>query len=279
MVKAIFPGQRKHSKKELFLMTTQSNFLERYAVTLFLILTPLISIPIVLFVPLPPAVVIFVAAFIPTLMAILLIAMIEGGKGVTALLRKLIQWRINLKWYVVALGLPLVIQLAMSLLGLIIGWIPTIQIRLGSPMQQLILAVIILILAVFEELGWRGYALPGLLTHRSALFSALLIGISWGAIHIGIGALENRPWLPTFLTPFGTSVLFTWLFLHSRGSLVPVVLFHFGLNYFTFFNEGMTIDKVVWLQAIVTLALDLILILLFGVDLRRDPVKSSAAVD
>jgi membrane protease YdiL (CAAX protease family) len=46
--------------------------------------------------------------------------------------------------------------------------------------------VLILILSAGEELGWRGYVLPRLLAGRPALFSALLIEIPWGILHLGL---------------------------------------------------------------------------------------------
>jgi hypothetical protein len=85
--------------------TAASSSRERYSITLFLILTPLLGIAIALFAPLSPLVVVFMVAFVPALMAILLTAMTGGRHGVATLLRKLLQWRVSAKWYAVALGL------------------------------------------------------------------------------------------------------------------------------------------------------------------------------
>jgi membrane protease YdiL (CAAX protease family) len=258
-------------------MNTNPTFIQQYSHPVFLILTPLVGVSIALFFPLP-AVVVFIVALVPALMAILLLALTEGRKGVSALLRKLILWRIGLKWVAVALLLPLGIQLAMSLLAFLLGWIPSFQMRPWSP-TQLILALLILIWAVLEELGWRGFALPGLLAHRSALFSALLLGVSWGAFHLGLGVMESRPLIPTFLVPFTSSIVFAWLLVQTRGSLVIAILFHFGLNFFTFFNTGMTVAQVLWAQVIVTLSVDFILILLYGANLQRATVSRLALAD
>ena len=245
-------------------------------VTLFLILTPLISLAIALFLPLDPAIVVSLVAFVSALMAILLTATAEGRKGVIRLLQRLFRWRIGVKWYALALGLALGLQLAMSVLALLLGWIPTIQVRASSFPELIILGVLILILSAGEELGWRGHVLPRLLARRPALFSALLIGIPWGILHLGLIPGTGRPWLGTFLAPFGSSVVLTWLFIQTRGNLAMAILFHFGMNYFTFFNGGMTIADVVWSQAIVTVALALILIAVFGVNLQRSPMRKPA---
>jgi membrane protease YdiL (CAAX protease family) len=138
-----------------------------------------------------------------------------------------------------------------------------IQIRPISP-AMIISFVFVAIVAILEELGWRGYALPGLLAYRSALFSALLIGIMWGTLHLGIGLIDGRPLAPTFLAPLGISVTLTWLFLQTRGSLTMAILCHFGFDYFPQFLSGISLAHSIWSQAIVNLALAIILITLFG---------------
>jgi membrane protease YdiL (CAAX protease family) len=83
-----------------------------------------------------------------------------------------------------------------------------------------------------EELGWRGYVLPRLQVRYSALVSSLIVGVIWAIWHI-----------PTFLAPGNTSplalfmvkiitesVLYTWLYNNTRGSLLLVTLFHTAGN-------------------------------------------------
>jgi hypothetical protein len=143
-----------------------STFPEQFALPAFLILTPLLSLAIPLFVPLPTEITPLMIAIIPAVLATLLTALTVGGSGVRALWKKLFQWRVGIQWYVITLGLALLLRLAMSILALLLGWIPAIQIRAWS------LPEFILIGGAMEELGWRGYALPMLLASRSALYSA-----------------------------------------------------------------------------------------------------------
>lgn len=264
-------------------MNANSTRIERLSLPLFLLLTPLISLAIPLFVPLPPEVVPLMIAIIPALLAVLLTAMTGGRKGVGALLKKIFQWRINFKWYVIALGLALGLRLAMSVLALLLGWIPAIQIRLWSLPEFMLIGTFILIGGVTEELGWRGYVLPKLLAYRSAIFSALFSGVIWGVVHLGLnlpGQMNaGAHWLPTILQLIGLSVILTWLYIQTRGSLVIPILFHAGQNFFVFFNQGITLTQQLWLLTVVTSAIALLLILLFGANLQRSPMQKPAVAD
>lgn len=261
-------------------MKTNSPSTEQSALLLFLILTPLGSLAIALFLPLPTEIIALLILLIISTMAIVCAALVEGRKGVSELLKKIIQWRISFKWYLIALLMPVGIILASGVVAFLLGWIPTVEIRLPASSQLIFNLILIILIAVLEELGWRGYALPQLLRYRSPLTSALIIGIVAGLLHIGLGLAAGRPWLPTFLVPLGFSVIWTWLFVHTRGSLAMAMLFHFAIDYAPQFvlDAPLPITRAVWAQAIVGLAVALILVLLYGADLQRVPAKEQAYV-
>jgi membrane protease YdiL (CAAX protease family) len=166
--------------------------------------------------------------------------------------------------------LPVVIVLAAAVLGRLLGWVPALQVRLPPPSQLAVNLVLVGFIAVLEELGWRGYALPRLLTRQSALSSALLVGVLWGGLHIPLAAIAGRPWVPSFLAPFGLSVVMTWLFVHTRGSLAMAMLFHFAVDYSPQFLFAATdLGLAVWLQAMAALTVALLSVVVFGADLQR----------
>jgi len=263
-------------------MNTKSTFLEHYALPLFIILTPLISLAIPLFLHVPPEIVPLMMVLVPALIAIVLTTLTDGRKGVGVLLKKLFQWRIGFKWYAIVFGLAFGLRLTMSALALLLGWIPAIQLTPWSLPQYIIIGVFIIIGAIAEELSWRGFILPKLLTNRSPLYSALFIGVIWGVIHLGLilpGQMNaGSHWLPSILYIIGLSVVLTWLYIQTRGNLVIPILFHFGQSYFVFLNGGISLTQQLWLMTAITVVVSLVLILIYGPDLQREPAKKSAIV-
>jgi uncharacterized protein len=85
----------------------------------------------------------------------------EGKTGVKALLSRVVLWRVGLRWYAIALGLPTVLALATAGLSYLLGSSKSIQAG-----QVSVLDFVVFVLVVGEELGWRGYALPLLLEKR-----------------------------------------------------------------------------------------------------------------
>lgn len=75
-------------------MNANLSLMERFLISLFLILVPLISLAIPLFFPIPAEIVPLLIALLPALLAILFTALSGGGKGVSALMRRSFQWRL-----------------------------------------------------------------------------------------------------------------------------------------------------------------------------------------
>lgn len=82
-----------------------------------------------------------------------------------------------------------------------------------------------------EEPGWRGYALPRLLAGRGVLGASVILGILWALWHLPLALTQGHPlrrtffgW--TFLGLVATTILFTWVYTHTQGSLLLALLFH-----------------------------------------------------
>ncbi len=237
-------------------MNTLASLIKQHALTSFCALTIALTFAASQL-PLPGEVIPVVMVFIPALIAISLTALSEGKAGVRSLLGKLAGWRISLKWAVIALALALVMRLTISLIALGLGVIPAIQLRASSPAQFGILAVVLFIFALPEELGWRGFALPKLLENRSPLAAGLMYA--------------GLPPLATLFQLIGLSVLITWLYLHTGGNVLLTSLFHAAQSFFVVANEGIPPTQQAWLMAGVYLALAFIVVIATGPSLARKP--------
>jgi uncharacterized protein len=90
-----------------------------------------------------------------------------------------------------------------------------------------------------EEIGWRGFALPRLQRRRSALAASMWLSLVWGLWHIPLfffsAGLGTMPligligWAASIVTG---SVVCTWLFNSTRGSIAVLALFHAALDIF-----------------------------------------------
>src|SRR6266545_7797360 len=187
--------------------------------------------------PLNPVVMAFmlIGAAGPSLAGIVLTRIVDGQGSVRALLARLRVWRVGVWW--LAPLIPYAVTIA--LFGLYMLWgdqaaIAGITAKIGPAIG------IGLSAALFEEFGWRGFLLPQLQQRYSPLVSALVVGLVWGGIWHLYGdyfALGNRGWwaiplllvqAPLLLTAH--SVLLTWVYNNTRGSMLLCVLFHFAIS-------------------------------------------------
>jgi uncharacterized protein len=252
-----------------------TSFVKRQALPLFCALTIALSFASTQL-PLPGEVVPVVMVFIPALIALSLTTVTDGWAGVQALLSKLGQRRLRLLWVVAAVALGLVLRLAVSAIALLLGLIPTIQLRQWSPAQLAIFAVILFVFALPEELGWRGYALPKLLKTHSPLIAGLIVGVLWGSLHLALtlpGMINaGAPALPTLLGLIGLSVLATWLYIRTNGNLLVTSLFHAAQSFFVIVNDGITVGQQTWLMAGVYLTAAVVIAISAGLSFAQRPV-------
>jgi hypothetical protein len=81
----------------------------------------------------------------------------------------------------------------------------------------------------WEELGWRGYALPRLLKRFSPLVASIGVGVLWAAWHIPLFMSGELPWADAASLVL-LSILFTAVFVRTKQSVLIAVLMHAALN-------------------------------------------------
>jgi hypothetical protein len=161
---------------------------------------------------------------------------VTGGRAaVGAWGARLARWRVGYLPYAVALLGPAAFWLVVAVVAVLLGqpWaVMQPRVLLDGPLLGVaLLGALLLTDGLGEEAGWRGLALPALLDRVRPLPASLLLGVVWAVWHLPLfftrgAAMDGSPFVFLLLDLPATAVLFTWLFLRSRGSALPAVLLH-----------------------------------------------------
>jgi membrane protease YdiL (CAAX protease family) len=178
----------------------------------------------------------YLGVFAPGIVALVLTWRAEGGSAVAALLGRLFQWQVGLRWYAFALGYMAAVKLAAAVLHRLVGgaW-P----RFGEqPVILMILAAVFSTVTLGqagEELGWRGYALPRLAERFGMGLASVLLGVIWAVWHLPLffiaetGTTDQS--FPIYLLQVtAVSVAIAWVFHNTGGSLLLAMLLHAAIN-------------------------------------------------
>src|SRR5918996_547625 len=181
---------------------------------------------------------------VPSVVAIMLTAIVFGRGALRKLLGRLLIWRVNPLWYLVVFLGPVALVGGVVPLNALLGG-PALS--LGMPLLG---AAFFLAFSIFpgsalgEEIGWRGYVLPRLQSRMSALSASLFLAPIWALWHLPLW-LQGKPFqTPTLyagfvVSAFALSVILTWVYNSTGGSLLFVVLLHATVN----LPQTLTIDE------------------------------------
>lgn len=169
----------------------------------------------------------------PLAAALIVLATIGGWAAVRDFTRRIVAWRIGLRWYALVLGLPPAIALVGVGLNSLLG-AATPAFTHMPPFADLVptFLFILLFIGVGEEPAWRGFALPRLAQKRSMLLASLVLAVLHGIWHLPLFGLEYTqenaaPWMLA-LTAY--SVITAWLYTRTAGNLLLPALFHASVN-------------------------------------------------
>jgi membrane protease YdiL (CAAX protease family) len=164
----------------------------------------------------------------PSTSGLTLTALLEGRQGMRRLGARLARWRVDVRWYLVALmTMPVLLLSTLWPLAVLVD--PAFAPRFQWP-----LFAIGLVAAGFEEIGWTGFAAPRLLDRQRLLLAGSLLGLVWALWHLLVDFRQNFHamggfWLLEFavfyvavLTAY--RVLMTWVYANTQSLLLAVLM-------------------------------------------------------
>jgi membrane protease YdiL (CAAX protease family) len=224
--------------------TARKGFLARYPMVLFFVLAFVLTWGYfwLIWAPLGlPASLIALGGFGPSIAAFLVLGITSGKAGVLRLLRSIVQWRAGVQWYLlILLGIPILNLLAFLVVpGSFADLVAPSSRFVRVYLSEMVFSLTIGVAPLWEEVGWRGFALPGMQRLHGPVLGTIILGLLWGVWHLPFffGPLMQTGPDSTFirasiaLVEFsigltGVSVVMTWVLNNCRGSTLLAILFH-----------------------------------------------------
>ena len=179
--------------------------------------------------------------FGPTVSAFLVLAITSGTPGVLRLLGSIVHWRVGVRWYLVALlGVPLLNLFAYLVVpGTLSDFVAPDSRLLRVYLSEMAISLTIGIAPLWEEVGWRGFALPRIQRVHGPVVGTIILGLLWGVWHLPFffGPLARTGPDATVLGATialiefsigltGLSVGMTWALNNCGGSTLLAILTH-----------------------------------------------------
>jgi membrane protease YdiL (CAAX protease family) len=200
----------------------------------------------------------------PGVAGLLLTGLVAGRTGYRDLLARLRRWRVGGRWYAVALlAAPLVFAVVTLAFARLFPAIRLSLLTTEDTASLLLTSVVVaLMVAVFEEVGWTGFAIPRLQARYAVVTTGLVVGVVWGLWHfplfwardsfagvlpLAILAAQLFAWLPAY------RVLMVWVY-DRTGSLLLPVLMHASLLAIQLILMAQVPEALVLLRYILVLA-------------------------
>ena len=215
------------------------NVVSRFPLVAFFVMAFLFSwiavTPLILNRSLPVEPFQMLGAFVgPTLSAIIVIAVLEGRNGLSSFFKRYIQWRAGLVWWLFVLfGILIALNTFAALLLGVSIWTEFFKnIGLILPTYLVTLLVGVILGPLWEEPGWRGFALPRLQSQFGPNVGTLIIGVLWSFWHLPgyLGGWMTAGIIPLVLSGVAFSIIATWVYNNTRGSILLMILLHSSSN-------------------------------------------------
>ena len=174
----------------------------------------------------------------PLVAAVVVTAQESGRAGLRSLLGRTLHWRVAPIWYGIVLLGPMLLYVAGLALEVVLlgGRTPSLEALIGAmPVLVIVAVYMVVFVALGEEVGWRGYALPALQARYGAFVSSVILGVLWALWHLPVffnpdTHYSNLPFLLQLAFQIPLAVLFTWVFNSTGGSVLMAILLHAVIN-------------------------------------------------
>ena len=170
--------------------------------------------------------------------AIVVLSVTARREGLRDLWRRMTKWDVGARWYSIVIGLPVVLAGVSLLAGIVTGSLDLDSYNALLPANYFLpfLVYMLVFTGLYEEPGWRGFALPYLQRHNTAIRASWIIGVLWGVWHFPVIIYYNltvTDVAPPMLIPIlaglvmgtvGWTIVNTWIYNSTESVFLMIVL-------------------------------------------------------
>jgi membrane protease YdiL (CAAX protease family) len=231
--------------------TTRWSLLYRYPIVTFYVLALILGTGTILLVKqgILPTGLALASALSASIAGVAMAAILDGKAGLKLILRRLLIWRVGIRYWLFAVLFLVPAVLLGSLLNPLFGG-DRISFSNMQPAFNIVplFIVFFIVSGLGQELGWTGFLTPRLQARFGALTSCLIRAILIGIWHLPLliylglqpyalagfpygGWIAQKGFLITFITMIlmlilPWSILITWIFNDTKGSLLLAAVLH-----------------------------------------------------
>ncbi len=224
------------------------------------------------------------------LSAFVVTAATDGKTGVQNLLSRCFRWRVDIRWYLLAL------------LGLLGGTLLLASVFVGlAPLQALVekwplffttflpeILIAFLLIQLWEETAWTGFMQDTLQETHGPLLASLMVAPAFALGHLMINLLEQPPLFAFVFVAIQAvvgiflRVVIMWLYNGAGRSVLIVALFHSAFNSATgsggmrYTGELISDPAAGWIPLVVLVLIAVFVAVLTRGRLGYDPQRAAA---
>lgn len=190
--------------------------------------------------------------------ALIIAALSQGVDGLKELGRRCLRWRVKPFWYLAAIAVPVAIACGALYLNAVSG--AALPPKFAGAWWE---ALLLLPMAAFdaplwEDSGWRGFAMPRFPSDRSRFVNTLILGILLAGWHLPLALAAGWTAIPYLITTVLSAFVTNWIYYNSGQSALLAILYHGAANAMgiAFFQSFTGVDQLslFWFLAAMNLA-------------------------
>jgi uncharacterized protein len=185
---------------------------------------------------------VFLTVWSPTIFALGAAFVFDGLAGLRELIGRIFRWRFPVRWYLISTVGIAAIALGARFVQATVTKTPAPPLfDFASWPAFAWFGVSMMVLdpgPLGEDPGWRGFALPRMLSQFRPATGAILLGLIWTVWHLPAFLFSGMPQSSLPLGWFVVSmvsltVLMSWASIRAGGAVLPAILMHWSFNRFS----------------------------------------------